>query len=246
MTGLGLNGGSPMFRFKAILLCIVALALVAPSAAYANAHCWCRLGPTSSPYKDFGAIATYGTQIGHDSGCSSLCSQAASGYMASNQSAVCQAANFGSVAAYSCVGTRPWTTAWTQTCPAANTPLGGFLTFYNAGFTSKTVRINNTDIPLNSNAQQYTQITSTPLFTTFFFANPLNYHTQSWTYTAQLYRDNQLVETLTRKSPAVSALNAVATFTQQPNGFVHGHVWKIVWTYAGPNQPNGATSYTIP
>lgn len=235
-----------MFRFGQIFFCIIALTLVAPSAVHANAHCWCRLGPTSSPYKDFGAIATYNTQSGHDGGCSSLCSQTVTGYMASNQAAICQAANFGSVAAYSCVGTRPWQTAWTQTCPAAGAPVGGSLSFYNAGFTDKTVRINSVDVPMNPNTQPNTPISVTPKFTTFFFANPLNFHMQSWTYTVQLYRGNQLVETLSRKSPAVSQLNAVATFTQQPNNFVHGNVWRISWTYGGPNQPSGSTSYSIP
>ena len=237
-----------MHRYKMILLCTVTIVLAAPSTAYAAANCWCRLGPVSSPYKDFGSVATYNTQIGHDSGCKSTCSTTVGGWMGNptNQATVCQAANFGSLAASSSVGTRPWQSAWTSTCPAANTPLGGLLTFWNAGFTNKEMRINNVSVPLNAGAPQNTPISNTPLFSTFYFVNPLNFHAQSWTYTVQLFRDNVLVETLTRKSPAVSKLNAEARFTQQPNAFVHGHVWKIVWTYAGPNQANGSTSYMIP
>lgn len=240
--------GMTMHRFQIILFCALTLVLAAPSTAYANAHCWCRLGPISSPYKDFGSVATYNTQIGHDTGCKSTCSATASGWMAtpSNQATVCQAANFGSLAASSSVGSRPWLSAWTSTCPASGTPLGGSLIFWNAGFTQKTFRINNVSQTLNNGTPQNTPIVSTPAFTTFFFVNPLNYHTQSWTYTVNLYRDNVLVETLTRMSPAISQLNAVANFTQQPNAFVHGRVWKVTWTYAGPNQANGSTSYMIP
>jgi hypothetical protein len=237
----------PIFRLIAFLLCAMTLALAAPSAALAKASCWCRLGPVSSPYKDFGAIATWGGQSGHDSTCHDLCSQTVTGWMATaaNKSAVCQAANGGSLAAYSCVGTRPWGNAWTGLCPAGNTPAPGALAIYDAGYTSRTMKINNVMVPVNANTQPNTVIMNTPLFTTFFFVDPLNFHVQSWTYTAKLYRDNVLVETLVRKSPTVSKFNAVATFTQQPNAFVHGHVWKIEWSYAGPNQANGATSYSI-
>jgi hypothetical protein len=236
-----------MSRFKVMLLCAVTSAMVVlPSAAYAKASCWCRLGPTSSPYKDFGALATFGGQSGHDSLCHDLCSQTVTSWMAntSNYNTVCQAANWGSVAAYSSVGTRPWTTAWTATCHSPNSPAAGYLTISN--FTpspSLTVEINDVFIPVNNNTQQTIQIASTPLFTTFVLVVPLSFHVQSWTFTAQLYRDNGLVETLSRKSPTVSSYYAVATFTQQPNTFVHGHVWKIVWTYHGNN---GVSSYSIP
>jgi len=99
---------------------------------------------------------------------------------------------------------------------------------------------------MNNNTQPYTPIASTPLFTTFELIDPFSWHWQQWTYTAQLWRDSQLIEVLTQKSPFGSSLSADAKFTQQPNAFVQGHVWKIVWTYAGPNHTNGASSYSIP
>jgi hypothetical protein len=243
------NGDIQMSRFKVMQLCAVILTIaVLPSAAYANAHCWCRLGSPSSPYKDFGALATFGGQSGHDSFCHDLCSQTVTNYMAnqSNYNAICNAAHWGSLAAYSCVGTRPWSNAWTATCNSPNVPAPGALSFYNYGATDLTIKINNVSVPVNNNTQQITQIASTPNFTTFFLVDPLHFHWQSWTFTAQLYRDNVLVEVFSKKSPWGSALNAVTIFTQQPNWFVYGHVWKIVWTYAGPNQPNGASSYFIP
>lgn len=236
-----------MFRFSQIFLCIV-LTIFVPSAAYANAHCWCRLGPTGSPYKDFGAIATFSGQSGHDNYCSGLCQGKASQYMASNQAAVCQAANYGTVVASSCVGTHPWQTAWTQTCPSGNNPAPGGLNFdsitAHPGAIQK-VEINGSNVGINANTQSSTIIPATPKFTKFVFTNPINFHAQSWTYTVKLYRDNQLVETLSGKSPAVSQTIAVATFTEQPNNFVHGHGWKIDWAYAGPNQANGTTSYAV-
>ncbi len=238
-----------MYRFKMMLWCAVTFAVaVLPSAAYAKASCWCRLGPTSSPYKDFGAIASFGGQTGHDSICHDLCSQTVASWMgnASNYNNVCQAAHWGSIAAYSCVGTRPWSTAWTMTCHSTTLPAAGSLSFIQPLYPDAAIRINNALVAVNNNTQQHTQITSTPLFTTFELIDNLSYHTQQWTYTAQLYRDNVLVEVLTKKSPFGSSLTADAKFTQQPNAFVHGHTWKIAWTYAGPKHASGASSYSIP
>src|ERR1700724_3604191 len=114
-----------MFRFKVMRLCAVILAMaVLPSAAHATAHCWCRLGSPSSPYKDFGALTSFGGQTGHDGLCHDICSQTVTSYMSnpSNYNAICSAANWGSLAAYSCVGTRPWAAAWTATCNSPNVP----------------------------------------------------------------------------------------------------------------------------
>lgn len=237
----------PISRSKLILLCAVTwIVALQPSAAYASANCWCRLGPTSSPYHDFGSIQTWGGQSGHDSTCRDLCSQTVAAWMtnSSNYNAACQAGNWGSLAAYSCVGTRPWSTAWTLTCQPPGSPAAGYLTISNVTPSSSlTALINNTAVPVNNNAQPYTPIVPTPTFTTFGLVVPLGYHTQSWTFTAQLLHNNVLVETLSRKSPTFSSYYAVATFTQQPNAIVHGGVWKIVWTY---HNNNGATSYWIP
>ena len=65
---------------KALL--VVALSICClPSLANAKAHCFCKLGPPSAPIKDFGQIATYNTQNGHDSSCSSLCNATIDSYM---------------------------------------------------------------------------------------------------------------------------------------------------------------------
>jgi hypothetical protein len=240
-----------MSRFKVMQLCTVILAIaVLPSSAYARASCWCRLGSPSSPYKDFGALTTFGGQTGHDGLCRDLCSQTVTSFMAnpSNHSAICNAAHGGSLAAYSCVGTRPWTDAWSASCSSASVPTPGVLTFENYNQKDITIKINDVFVLANNNTQPNTQIASTPKFTTFFLADPLSWHVQSWTYTAQLYRDNVLVEVFSLKTPALtggSGYAAVTTFTQQPNTFVHGHVWKIAWTYAGPDHTNGASSYSI-
>src|SRR6202023_3258415 len=111
---------------------------------------------------------------------------------------------------------------WTTTCLSPNSPAPGYLTISLSTPTQYlNILINNSYVLMNNNTQQNTQIASTPQFTTFVLVVPLGYHTQSWTFTAQLYRDNVLVETLSRKSPTFSAFFAVATFTQQPNTIVH-------------------------
>ena len=236
-----------MGRFKGMILCAVTLAATAlPSTAYARASCWCRLGSPSSPYKDFGAIETWGGQSGHDSTCSDLCSQTVTSWMAnpSNYSTVCQKANWGSLAAYSSVGTRAWIAAWTTTCNSPNKPASGALGF--TGVTTTTdlsIKINDDYVVVNNNTQPIKHITDAHDFTTFVLVVPLGIHLQSWTFTSQLYRDNVLVEVFSKKTPIASGNYAITTFTQQPNSFVHGHVWKIVWTY---HNKNGASSYTIP
>ena len=95
---------------------------------------------------------------------------------------------------------------------------------------------------MNSDTHPDTIISSTPNFTKFYLVIPLAFHRQKWTFTSRLYRDGQLIETWSKKSPMLSQYDAVTTFTEQPNDFVRGHIWKLEWTY---HNNNGATSYKI-
>lgn len=139
-----------------------------------------------------------------------------------------------------------WKEITTRTVTTNPSPgaAAGYLTIYNTPATSVGITINAMYVVVNNDSQHNTgQLPITPQFTTFVLVVPLGFHWQSWTFTAKLYRDNTLVDTLSGKSPWGSSYDAVATFAQQPNAFVHGHVWKIVWAF---RNKNGTSSYSIP
>jgi len=226
----------------------MALAATPASALSISAHCWCNLGPASKPYKSFGEIAKYSTSIGHGKACANSCASAAAGWMATNRNAVCKAANQGTVTAYSWVGAGAKTAAWsfecTPTCPAANS---GQLRFDDSGSPGAPL------LTVNNNSYSNTLVTNIPdpsgCYSTFSVAIPLGVRIPAHTFTAQLFRNNTLVQTLTGKSPilALDGLVATATFTQQPNAGsnVQSARWTINWLYMGSPNPKGSFAFTF-
>jgi hypothetical protein len=218
-----------------------------PSAAYANAHCFCKLGPPSAPIRDFGQIATYNTQIGHDSSCSSLCNATIDSYMndAANHASACSTANGASIVTYSAVGTRPYQAGKAYTCPQTNpAPVPGSMRFVPPLYFTRVIYVNGLSVNPYAAPPSLNVPIQTP-FTTFKLEDHLNFHAQRWTYDATLYRDNVLVERFSGKSPPASSASVLVQFTGQPNSSVHGHTWKIEWHYNGNQFSNGSTSFFI-
>lgn len=236
--------------YKRLLLCIVlAFVCFRVDIAYAKAHCFCKLGPVGSPFYNFGEIATYNTQIGRDEICKTACNAKAAAYMANSasQTAVCAAAKGGNVVSYSAVGTRSYLVGNSITCPSSPGGTAGKISFgpplplavYGLSMTVNNVKVvpgqTQLLVPMKGN------------FTSFTLDEDLAFHTQQWTYDAFLYRDDVKVEALTKKSPLAFAGHVFVRFTDQPNSFVHGHTWKIVYHYAGrPKYQNGSATFYIP
>ena len=220
-----------------------------PGAAYANAHCFCKLGPPNAPIKDFGQIATYNTQYGHDSSCSSLCSATIKSYMndPGNNASACSHANGVSIVTYSAVGTRAYQAGTTYTCPQTNHgPAPGSITFPPPlPDTTRLIYVNDAVVNPFTSPPNLTVPVKTP-FTSFKLQDFLKWHAQQWTYDGTLYRDNVLVERLSGKSPPASSVSVVVYFTGQPNNSVHGHTWKVEWHYNGNQFSNGSFSFFIP
>jgi|SRR5947209_5045135 len=217
-----------------------------PLEAHATAHCFCKLGPISSPFHDFGQIKSYGTQIGHDTDCKNACNAAAGGYMsnAANKSAVCKAAGGGNVVSYSAVGTRPYIAGNSLTCPSHSGGTPGYILFGTIPDNPmRSITINGTTI--NMNSQTPIIIQNQGAYVTFTLYDYLSFHVQQWTYDAILYRDGVKIEQFSKKSPVAFKGSLFVTFTGQPNAFVHGHNWKIEWRYAGPNFQNGSATFHI-
>lgn len=117
---------------KFVLIAVGALALIGGARpASAAAHCFCKIaGWQSSPVasvsgvvKDFGQIATYNTQVGHDNQCQSLCTTTANSHFtglgASGQAALCAGH---SLYGYYAVGTKKYQGAGELPCPAVGAP----------------------------------------------------------------------------------------------------------------------------
>jgi hypothetical protein len=164
----------------------------------------------------------------------------------SNYTSACNAANGATIVTYSAVGTKPYKTGKTYTCPQTNpgaTP--GSIVFNGAQLiTQRAVYVN--DLSVYPIPWIFTIPVKTTAFTTFKLDDRLNLHVQKWTYDATLYRDNVLVEQLSGKSPAPYSGDVMVKFTAQPDSFVHGHTWKVQWHYSGGQFTNGSTSFYIP
>jgi hypothetical protein len=162
---------------------------------------------------------------------------------ANNRAAACNATHGASVVAYSAVGTKAYAAGGTYNCPQSNpTPKPGGVGFpSHDGGKTPIVRVNGVDVdqlsPLPGKA-----LSGTP-FTTFMLRDKLTYHTQRWTFTARLYRDNVFVEELTGKSSAASATDVEVTFTEQPNSFALGHTWKVTTHYEGSGYADVSKSF---
>lgn len=236
-----------MIKFKFLVPCVLLCLACLPVTSQAKAHCFCKLGPSGSPYHDFGQIKTYGTQIGHDADCQSTCNNAVNSYLsnAASKAAVCAAANGASVVSYSAVGTRAYIAGNTKTCPSSAGGFPGSITFGAFPSSIRSITVNNVGINPNAPASQTIVPINTP-FTTFIFTDMLQLHMQRWTYSATLYRDGVKIEQFSKKSPTAYQGGVNVQFTGQPNSFVHGHNWKIEWHYAGPNFQNGSTTFYIP
>src|SRR5437763_1294138 len=113
-------------------LALMSLVAISSSAYAAGAHCYCKLGPLGAPIQNFGEIAHYGTQIGHDGACRDACNTKADAFMrsAANRAAACNATHGGSVVAYYAVGTNSYKAGATYNCPpSGTTPNPGNIVF---------------------------------------------------------------------------------------------------------------------
>jgi hypothetical protein len=220
-----------------------------PSAAWANAHCFCKLGPAGSPIKDFGQIATYNTQIGHDSDCSNACIDAADSYMndAGNRVSACTKAHGTSIVTYSAVGTRSYQAGKTYTCPQTNPSASpGSIKFLPSSQYHRSLEVNGVGVNINGLSGSNVTVPINTAFTTFKLTDYLTGHVQAWTYEGTLYRDNAVVEKFSGKSSVASSQNVFVVFTGQPNSSVHGHTWKVEWHYFGSNFSNGSVTFFVP
>jgi hypothetical protein len=118
----GINRMQNLKRLMRLAI-VVACCAGMPKDAFA-AHCFCKaiqnVGNSAgtsipNPLIDFGQLATYSTQIGHDSDCENKCSQAASSNANfNNKTWWCQlkkSRGHHRVSAYAAVGTRPYNVA---------------------------------------------------------------------------------------------------------------------------------------
>lgn len=228
-----------------LLSAILVLAVAGAQAAAASAHCFCKLGPLSSPIQNFGEIAQYGTQIGHDADCRSRCDGRASQYMAGNQTAACTASHGAPIVAFSAVGTKSYQGSRTFTCPQSNSgPIPGRVVFGTIPATIRTLSVNGTGVDLRLSQQSVTVQNQGP-YTLFELDDHLSFHVQGWTYNAKLYRDNVLVEELAQKSPPAFVGGVLVDFTGQPNNLVHGHDWRVEWHYFGSGFTDGSVTFHV-
>jgi hypothetical protein len=237
----GFVGRPAVIAFVCGILCAAAF----PPAAQAKAHCFCKLQSLSTTIANFGQIGTYGTQSGHDVDCRSLCDSRSGSYMNSSRASACSASHGGTIAAFYAVGTRAYQSGNNYTCPQT----GGSAAQGSIGFdmysVSRSVSINSRQIDLSKPLQVVT-LQPQEAFANFELWDNLAYHNQAWTYSAKLYRDNVLVQELTKKSPPLSVGNVRVLFTGQPAQAVHGQVWKVEWYNFAPNSSNGSIEFKIP
>lgn len=236
-------------RFNLGLASTLLLSVGLPlGAAHATAHCFCTLGSPSAPIHDFGAIDSFPTQYGHDDHCKNLCNSTASPYMSngsSTQTSACGASHGAAIATYSKVGTKPYQGGQTFTCPTSgSTPAPGRMVCTPSFPVTRALTINNVGVNLGFPGLSINVPISTP-FTTFEFKDHLSYHVQSWTYEARLIRDGVLVEQLALKCNPSSSNDIIVDFTGQPNGFVHGHDWKVEWHYLRPGFSSGSVAFHV-
>lgn len=235
-----------MRRWQVLLFAIIGSVLYVPVLS-AAASCFCKAGPLSKPVRDFGRIARYRSQIGNTADCRQKCATRAKEYfkVAANLSDACAATGGGAFSAYSAVGTRPYKVAASFSCPPTKVePLGGSINFgMPTGAVRRRIRVNGEDVEASCSSP--VKFVKDGDFTTFVMDDYLQYHIQSWTYTAKLFRDGVLVDQLSRKSPPVFNGTVLVVFTSQPNSIVRGHRWTVEWRYAGPRFTNGSCSFYI-
>lgn len=221
----------------------ISLVLGAQQAAYAKAHCYCRLQSQSTTI-NFGEIASYNTQIGHDSNCAALCNDRASHHFGSNQASVCAASHGSTLVAFYAVGSKSYQSGRNFACPQTGaSATKGSITFDRYQIDRK-LTLNETEINFNT-PPPFVTLPPQAEFATFKFNDVLPAHVKPWTYTAKLYRDNVLVEEISKPSTAVSIGNVWVVFTSQPAKTVRGHVWKVEWHYFAPGFSNGSAQFQI-
>jgi hypothetical protein len=233
---------------RVLLYAILLSASMKVETAAAGAHCFCKLGPVSSPIHDFGEIASYNFQNGHDAGCKALCNDRSNHYMAANQASACNAVHGAAIVVNFAVGTKSYQGGQTYTCPhTSSTPTPGGIIFYTTPAAGRSLDVNGVSINLNNPPQQNVSIQNSGAFVTFTLNDFVQPHVQPWTYEAKLYRDKGLVENISKKAPGYirGSGSVLVTFTGQPNSFVHGHDWKIEWHYFGQSFTNGSVSFHI-
>lgn len=230
---------------RVIYFMITAIVILFSSQnAFAKAHCYCVLGPSGSPFHNFGELSEYKTQLGHDNHCSGVCKGTANSWLndPQNKAAMCTASGGGAFISYSKVGTRPYKQVSSYACAsAANAGASGSIIFSNSP------PLGNANSGVSANGKQFVSSGSTTgvfngtSFVTFSHFQLISQHFASNTYTANLYRDNVLIDTQTAKTPCCQVKGTVArvTFAQQADAFVKGHTWKVMWVYQGKSPING-------
>jgi len=112
------------------IICLLA-GLVCVTPAFANAHCYCKIAswqssPVAHPsgvVHDFGEIATYGSQSGHNNACKALCLTTSTTYFnnldAAGQASLCAGQ---SLYGYYAVGGNDYKGAGELACPNVGSP----------------------------------------------------------------------------------------------------------------------------
>jgi hypothetical protein len=224
------------------LVLITLIATITP--AFADTHCFCKLGPVDSPIHDFGQVAGWTTKYGHDKACKDACNIHTDEFMrnAGNRAAACARMNGAPVVNYYAIGTGAYTAGGTYNCPQTGpTPTPGIVTF-PGGSQSHQLIIDGTQYNWYQVPPTVT-VSHTKQFITFEFYDGLTFHVQQWTYYARLYRNNSIVEEL--RGITHGGGNVYVRFTEQPNSFVRGQTWKIVTHYGGPGYTDLSTSFFV-
>jgi hypothetical protein len=228
--------------FLSITVSVLSLA----PEAQARVHCFCKMQSLSTTIADFGEQGSYGTQFGHDVECRRLCDSRSGSYWASNQAAACLVSHGGTMVAFYAVGTRSYQAGNNYTCPASDTTAAeGSIVFHDYDVSRK-LTMNGHEVMASGFSQVILAAKDT--VANFYFQDGLPPHLKAFTYSVKLYRDNLLVQELSKSSPPVALAggDVMVWFTGQPAKSVHGHTWKVEWYWFGPNARNGSSQFKIP
>jgi len=230
---------------KRWILCMTLVAMT-PAMALARAHCYCKAQSLGTTIKDFGAIGSYGTQVGHDADCRALCDGAANGYMnATNRAAACAASGGNAIVAVYAVGTRSYQSGDNFTCAIGGVSAArGSIQVFPLGH-ARQLKLNDRAInPTGIHAS--VTLPASDKFANFEFIDDLPSHLQAWSYTARLYRDGALVQEFSERTRAGLLQHVTVKFSGQPASAAHGHRWKIEYHNSGPGADNGSYDFRIP
>jgi hypothetical protein len=227
--------------FVRVFSCL-AVGLLLHAPAYAKAHCFCKLQSLSTIVTNFGEIATYNTQSGHDGNCSALCNDRAKHYVESNRTSACNTSHGGTLVAFYAVGTKSYQSGENYACPQTGASVTPGSIAFGPHEVDRMIKLNGK--AYDTLARNMT-LPPQDKYGTFEFSDRLPSHLKEWTYSAKLYRDNVLMQELSATSHR-GDWDVIVTFTSQPAGAVHHHTWKIAWYYFAPGANNGSAEFWVP